>query len=226
LASVNCAVAQTALPQSPWYIEGSAGALWRMDASASTTFYNGLGVTGPGVNTIAYNPGPDFNLGFGYKLPFGFRIEAEAGYAHYTYDSISPLNTNGALPALNGSRLESESGGGHDQYSGTLNAFYDLPIPGWFTPYVGAGIGVSSLDTQVGHFAGPGGVPQFTQAGGRSTDAAMLAEAGLTITLDENWSVEPAYRFEKTLTSGNQYPSNENIFKLGLRYSFNAISPD
>jgi opacity protein-like surface antigen len=153
-----------------------------------------------------------------YKLPLGFRIEVEGGYAHYTTASASPLSTNGAFPTLNGSRLGSQSGGAHNEYSATFNAFYDVPVSDWYTPYIGAGVGVVGTNIQTGVFAGPGGIPQFTQIGRNATDALMIAEAGMTIKIDAKWAIVPSYRFEKVVTNGT-LPENNNIFKLGVRYS-------
>jgi opacity protein-like surface antigen len=148
----------------------------------------------------------------------GFRIEVEGGYAHYTTASASPLSTNGAFPTLNGSRLGSQSGGAHNEYSATFNAFYDVPVSDWYTPYIGAGVGVVGTNIQTGVFAGPGGIPQFTQIGRNATDALMIAEAGMTIKIDAKWAIVPSYRFEKVVTNGT-LPENNNIFKLGVRYS-------
>jgi opacity protein-like surface antigen len=222
VASAVCAVqtasAQSASPQNPWYIEGSAGALWRFDASRTTTFFNSLGTTGPGFNTTTYDPGYVFNLSLGYKLPLGFRVGVEGGYAHYSAESASPLSLNGAFPLLNGSRLGLQSGGGHDQYSATFNAFYDLPVSGWIVPYLGGGVGVEYVNSQTGYFAGAGGAPRFTEGGSDSTNAVVLAEIGLAITLNAKWSVVPSYRFEKVFTDSGALPNSANIFRLGLRY--------
>jgi opacity protein-like surface antigen len=208
---------QTASAQSPWYIEGSAGALLRYDASRSTTFSDSLGASGPGTNTVTYSPGYVLNLGIGYKLPFGFRVEVEGGYAHYDADTASPLSS--AFPALNGSALNLQSGGGHSQYSATFNGFYDLPISGWIVPYIGAGVGFNATDAQTGYFAGSGGIPRFTQSGGNAQNAVALAEAGLTIAVNDKWFVVPSYRFEKVFTTGNAFLNQANIFKLGVRYA-------
>jgi opacity protein-like surface antigen len=211
--------AQTAAAQSPWYLEGSAGALLRLDTSRSTTFFNALGTSGPGHNTTTFDPGPVINLGLGYKLPLGFRIEGELGFARYASDSVSPLSTNGAFPLLNGSRLSLRSGGNHDQYSATVNGFYDLPMSGRIVPYIGGGFGVVVTRAQTGQFAGPGGVSTFTQGGGNATNAAALAEIGLTMTLAPKWSVVPSYRFEHVFTDSGAFPNDASIFKLGFRYS-------
>jgi opacity protein-like surface antigen len=233
--------AHTACAQSPWYITGSAGAYLRSDASRSTTFFNdSRTITVPGTATTTYDPGPVVNLGVGYRLPLGFRIEGELGYAHYSVDSVSPLSTGGAptvtnpnalgtspvrfpsrdpFVGLNGNRLALQSGGGHDTYTGTINAFYDLPIPGWIVPYVGAGFGVAHGTQQTAHFSGPD-EPRFTGLGSSATNAVILAELGVTFRIDDRWSVMPSYRFEHVFTTGNAFPSNANIFKLGVRYSF------
>jgi opacity protein-like surface antigen len=210
---------QAAFAQSNWYLEGSAGALLQMESTKWTTFFNTLGVTGPGTNTMSFNPGYVFNFGVGYKLPYGFRTEVEGGYAHNTPNSITPVNTNGALPALNGTELGLQSGGSHDQYSGTLSVFYDKPITGWIVPYIGAGVGMYNLIAETAYYTGPGGVPRFTQYGGSITNALLLAEVGATIELDPKWALVPAYRFEKAFTRSGEFPSNANIIKLGLRYS-------
>jgi opacity protein-like surface antigen len=189
-----------------------------MDASRSTTFSNAAGLTGPGNSAATFDPGPVVNFGVGYKLPLGFRVEAEFGYAHYGIDSVSPLSTNGAFPALNGSRLSLQSGGGRDQYSGTVNAFYDLPRFGSVTPYIGTGFGVFATHAETGIFSGPG-VSQFTQGGGSATNAGVIAEAGAAIAVAPKWDVVPSYRYQHVFSNAGAFPSETNIFKLGLRYS-------
>jgi opacity protein-like surface antigen len=207
----------SAFAQTPWYIEGSAGAIWRGEYNYSTTIFNAAGLTGPGTNTDFFNPGPVLNLGVGYKLPFGFRAEVEGGLAYYTLAGISPLSTNGLFPALVGTRLNQISGGIRDQYSGTVNVFYDLPSFGRVVPYVGGGAGAEYLAAETGVFGGPG-VPRFTQLGTDQTHAVVLAEGGVAVNVNSNWSVVPAYRFESALRASG--PSlNANIFKIGVRYS-------
>jgi hypothetical protein len=52
-----------------------------------------------------------------------------------------------------------------------------------------------------------------------STDGVVLGEVGVAIAIDAKWSVVPSYRFEAVLTQNGHSPNNENIFKLGIRYS-------
>jgi hypothetical protein len=223
-ASAQLAPIKNVPVQNPWYIEGSGGLIWRMDASRSTTFFTVGGgpgsASGPGTNTITFDPGYAFAFGVGYKLPWGFRTEVEGNYSHYTVSSLSPLSTDGAFPVLNGSRLNVQSGGDRDEYGGTLNVFYDLPISvsSW-VPYIGAGGGVETINAETVVVSGPGGVPRFTEFGGNATDAIVLGEVGMTIALDAKWSVVPSYRFQHIFTNGSAFPVNDNIFKVGVRYS-------
>ncbi len=229
LCAAQTASAQSVPPQYPWYIEGSAGGLWRMDASRTITFGPSEYVRGVAppflglspTNTITFDPGYVLNLGIGYKLPLGFRVEVEGGYSHYSAASLGPftLQTNVFQPPTV-IRLGLQSGGGRDQYSATFNAFYDLPLSGWIVPYLGAGAGINYLNAQTGYFGGSGGVPQFTQVGGSLTNVAVLAEIGVAITLNAQWAIVPSYRFEKVFTDSSNFPNNANIFKLGVRSSF------
>lgn len=207
--------------QSPWYVQGSAGAFWRMDASRTTTFSNTLGITGPGQNTNTYDPGPAVYVGIGYRLPYGFRIEGELGYAHFMNATASPLSLNGAFPGLNGSTLSLQSGGGHTQYSAMVNGFYDVPYAMWgrVTPYVGAGLGAVVLDGQTAVFANAGNTVRFTEGGTTTTRPAVMAEVGLNVTIDPKWTFVPAYRFEYIFLPSGSLPYDANIFKLGFRYS-------
>jgi opacity protein-like surface antigen len=192
-----------------------------LDTSRSTTFHDvNTGASGPGTNTATFDAGYVFNLGLGYKLPIGVRVEGELGYAHYSVNGVSPVSTNGAFPPLNGNRLGLQSGGGIDQGSATVNAFYDLPVPGRFVPYIGAGFGAVLTSAQTTHFANARDTVQFTQNGGSAVHPAILGEIGLTIALDGNWAAVPSYRFEHVFTDSGAFPLDENIFELGLRCSF------
>jgi len=219
-ASVTC-LAHTASAQSPWYIEGSAGTQVRLDSSRSTTFRNlNNGATGPGTNTASFDAGYVVNLGLGYKLPFGVRVEGELGYAHYSVNGITPVSTDGTFPVLNGSRVALQSGGGMDQGSATVNAFYDLPVPGRFVPYIGVGFGAVLISEQATRFTNSSGTVQFNQNSSSIILPAMLGEVGLTIALDANWAAVPSYRFQHVFTQAGTFIDDSNIFKLGLRYSF------
>jgi opacity protein-like surface antigen len=211
ISTVHAAVAQ-----SPWYVSGSAGVLQRSDTDFSITISNYSGLTGPDKDSTSFNPGPIINLAIGYRLLLGFRLEGELGYRNFSVSSISPLSTDVIFPNLVGNRLTAQSGGERNSYTATVNGFYDFPVGGPFVPYAGAGVGIVYGVDQSGLFAGPG-VPRFVRNGSSGTAAIVLAEVGVTIAIGPTWSIVPAYRFEHGF-SGT--PTNDNILKVGLRYSF------
>jgi opacity protein-like surface antigen len=214
-AFLTMPLASSAFAQSPWYVSGSIGAYLPGDMTRSVTIHEG-GETASGTSTATYNTGPVFNLAGGYRLPLGFRVEGELGYAQFDSDTISPQSPRFAN--LNGSKLSRISGGGHERYTATVNAFYDLPLGGRFIPYIGAGLGVSQNDNADGAFRlGESGV--FTAQGTDSTSGLVLAEVGFAINVSENWAVVPAYRFEHQFAPDTP-GGNANIFKLGVRYTF------
>ena len=213
------AIAQTSEGGGNWYVSGSVGAFLRADASRNTTLFNTSGATGPGTSSYGADPGPVVNWALGYKLPLGFRIEGELGYAHYNASYVSPISLDGTFPNLVGNRLNLVSGGARDDYTGTVNALYDLPVSWALRPYVGIGVGVLHGVNQTAIYAGPG-VPKFTGGGGTATNAVVLGEIGATYTIDRHWAVVPSYRFEHVFVAGSAVPFNANILKIGIRYSF------
>ena len=216
--------AQGAAAQGAWYISGSAGAVLPSDYSRSVTIRSfATGATSPGTDTTTYTAGESVNLAAGYRLPFGFRVEAELGYQHYKTDTISPLSFNGEFPALNGTRLTNPSGGGHDLFTSTANLFYDLPVSfAGITPYVGAGAGYYyenyASAVFIDRFGGT-----FTQRGGNDGNAIVLGEVGASYPLTPSLSMVASYRYEHLFhASGDATTIAGNILKLGLRYTFGA----
>jgi opacity protein-like surface antigen len=177
------------------------------------------GASSPGFNTNTYDPGPAVYFGIGYRLPHGFRIEGEFGYAHFKNATASPLSTDGAFPTLNGSALSLQSGGGHTQYSAMANGFYDVPIAplaGRVTPYVGAGLGVVVDDGQTAVFANATNSVRFIEGGTTATRAAIMAEVGLTVTIDPKWAFVPAYRFEHIFQPCQRLQARLSLFDVSL----------
>jgi opacity protein-like surface antigen len=220
-AGAICAAHTAAAQSSNWYVEGSAGALFRMDATRSTTFTNlTTGVMSPGTNDLTFSPGFVGNLGLGYRLPFGVRLEAELGYAHYSANAAYPVSRG--VASFNGRGLGLQSGGNFDQGTATANVFYDLPIAGRVTPYIGGGFGAALTGYQGSIFSSTTGTitTGLNSAGGTVVYPVILGELGLNIAVAPNWTVVPSYRFEHVFNPSGAFTNNQNIFKVGLRYSF------
>jgi opacity protein-like surface antigen len=94
------------------------------------------------------------------------------------------------------------------------------PIWGRVTPYVGAGLGAVVIDGQTAIFANANNTVRFTEGSTTTTTkAAIMAEVGLTVTIDPKWAFVPAYRFEHIFLPSGSLPYDANVFKLGFRYS-------
>jgi opacity protein-like surface antigen len=211
---------RTSSAQSAWYIVGSAGAHMRADDSGAATFSNPQ-VSSPGTNTTSFDPGVLVNLAVGYRLPLGFPIEGELDFAYCNTNTASPFTpASTRVGDLDGTTLDLRSGGNHERYTQTVNAFYDLLLSGQFIPYVGMGFGATEDNGSNACFTEDGGSRTYIQHSATGIHPAVLAEVGLTIRLNNKWSVVPTYRFPHVFQSGNATEENANIVKVGLRYSF------
>jgi opacity protein-like surface antigen len=203
--------------ESSWYVSGSAGAYLREDASGNTTITNGV-TSAPGTNRSSFDAGPIVNLAVGYRLPARFRVEVEAGYATYLRSTINPVSAG--FPQLTGADFNRESGGRFNNYSATINLFYDIPIDDQLVPYVGGGIGGVHRDLSRGVYVSNAGL-RFNEAGGSGDFGIALVEAGLSIGVGHNLSIVPAYRyirfFANTPATGDEAA---HVLKIGLRYDF------
>lgn len=223
LACVGFACLSTAAQaQTGFYVTGGVGALWRQDYSRSTLFNNAFGTTAQGSTATSYDPGPVFSLGVGWRVPvLPIRIEAEAGYGHYTVSKASIQTSDPAFAGLNGASLHASSGGGRDRLTATVSAYYDLPLPGPVTPYVGAGFGYWRGTSENTVFSDASGFPVLNARGTTVNNVLLLAEVGAAVRFVpfSRWSVAPAYRFQHLFAAG-QPGVNEHIFKLAVRYDF------
>lgn len=143
------------------------------------------------------------NAAVGYRLPWNFHIEVEGGYTH---SSVNKLTVAGvSIPS---------SSADVNIWTGTLNAFYDIPTGTNFVPYLGGGIGAANERASNITIAG-------TNFGGSSSSTHLLwqVEAGIGYQLSPQFTIRPAYRFQQ-IDDGN--PNTQiHVFKVGLQYNFN-----
>jgi len=200
----------------PWYVSASVGVLQREsnDAPSRITFASGAVI--PIERHRSFDPGFIANVAIGRRLPAGFRVEGEFGYAYFKSDKI---NITSAPPAFNGD-FQTSGGGDNNRYMLTINAFYDLPL-GWrVTPYVGIGGGAAHTRESSSVLRNAAGVALRRNASS-GEHAVVLAEAGVTIPLSASWELVPAYRYLRLIDADERGGDEaDHVFKLGLRYSF------
>ena len=138
----------------------------------------------------------EFETGFtgGGKIGYDFsnvRLETEIAYALAEGESSAGVRSDVDIVRFTGS------------------AYLDLPLGHGFTPYVGAGLGVASLETN----------DDF-----QDSDSAFTwhGEAGVAIRMTDELSLVPAYRYQwiDSDLGGFDEALTANVFTVGLRLEF------
>ncbi len=200
-----------------WYVSAGAGAYMRDDQDGNTTVSQGI-TSGPASIHEEFDTGELFNAAIGYKFPNHLRLEGEAGYIGYGISSINP--SSASFATLRGQSFNQVSGGDFTRYTGTVNAYYDIPLGNVFAPYFGGGIGLAYGDASNGTFRDAAG-NTFIGRGGSELHGVSFLEAGLSIAITNNIALVPAYRYYHFFDdSTNTAEESANVVKLGVRYSF------
>lgn len=231
------AVSLPAKADSGFYVSGSAGATFRDSATTLTNTFipeqfvpsNPFNPDNPFVfepsRTVPIKRQYNYSTGFALDVAAGYRFdlddwgairtEVEFGYQSYHLDSVQ----------LSGGIVRTDrfyTGADEQRFSGTMNAFYDLPVPGSIVPYIGVGIGVQHDDDASGNGVGTSGTSANSEItlvryiGSSGESGIWLTEAGFSIAVTDAISIVPAYRYVQTF-EGTQ-PTH--ILKLGVRYAF------
>ena len=181
---------------------------WYGNLGAGMNFQDDTGNHTTGVQKFKFSqPGYDVLGSGGYEWDNGLRLEGEA-----FHDAATVKNADGALTNT-------------DLFVNGLYDFNNL-VP-YVVPYVGAGIGVGfvgadNIGTAAGH------------ASGNDTKLAYQGIAGLSVPIDNEWSVsadyryiattDPKYTVDGTTTKARLDNDSHNII-FGVRYNFDAAEP-
>lgn len=140
------------------------------------------------------------SIAYGIKSG-AFRTELEANVnldSEKTYDDLKNTLKNNSL---------------------FLNAYYDIATGSKFTPYVGAGVGVSRLKVEF-----KDDNDKYTKS---STNFAWQVGAGVSYAMTEAWALDLGYRYmdngDVTLNAKGdkvKTDSQSHNVSLGLRYTF------
>ncbi|MGN0008158.1 MAG: outer membrane protein [Desulfovibrionaceae bacterium] len=186
----------------------------------------GSGIGQYGQNSI----GGGIAIGYDFYPKMQLPIRAEVEYARRgnmqtTWDS-QHLPLGGGITA----HLETEAQ--WDAQTLFANFYYDFHNSTAFTPYVGAGLGVAFMNTTytvngVASVAGVSPKIELLSKSKMSTNFAWNVGLGCSYAVNENFSVDLAYRFvklgqtevEKNDMSLKTNPYS-NEFSLGLRMTF------
>nr|WP_070960374.1 outer membrane beta-barrel protein [Hyphomonas sp. Mor2] len=250
LTAVSAVLAGAAAAQE-YYVGGSIGFAQQNDSSNSgstgafTTGNLGDGSTLPVAAGTAYGWDTEFDNGtafageFGARFGNGWRGGVEIAYSGADVDTHTGVTLGGGSidgvdaaaiagsPTPLGVTVAAVVADGQGEITNTgvfLNGYYDFNTAGAFQPYVGAGIGFSSVDVTYQPSA-------ITVIDDSETKLAYQIKAGATWQLDGQWELfgEYAYRATEDIELDNQlFPgtldieNTQNVFSIGARYRFGA----
>lgn len=181
---------------------------WYGTLGAGMAFQNDTEHTSANTNNFKFtNPGFDVLGSVGYAYGNGLRFEGEAFHGYSTVRDADGAISNTDL---------------------FLNGLYDFDLGTFFTPYVGAGVGVGFVGAEnIGRTTGT------THIDGNDTQFAYQGIAGVSMPINNEWSVSADYRYIATLDPkfGNSAGGNNEIDNashnvlFSVRYNFDAPTP-
>lgn len=209
LSSMGLAAAALALI-APFSAQAATPAGWYVGMNTNMSFQREGDARLNGVtDVIEYKDGWGISGYSGYAYGNGLRTEGELTYRHASADTITGTNAGTA-------------GGGLHNLALMANALYDIDTGTRFTPYIGAGVGVSRV--------GPDNLRTIN--GGELDDNKMAFAyqgiAGFALALEGNWFFTADYRYfatpdVKVKSNGSDKGEIENSshnLMMGIRYNF------
>lgn len=157
---------------SGWYLRADAGYRW----------YSGM-LTGSGITSERYSNVAAGTLGFGYKYQW---FRADLTYDR-SLDTTVQASTTAATP--------------QPQYTGRIraetalaNAYIDFGTWGGFTPYIGAGAGITRLKSIAFYDSILPPVSPITTGDAKSEHFAWALMAGVSVQVAPQWHVDVGFR--------------------------------
>ncbi|MEM7216169.1 MAG: outer membrane beta-barrel protein [Pseudomonadota bacterium] len=202
---------------SGWYLRGDISFNVNGRKDSSSQFVTSIGAD---VES-EYDDGFGVRVGFGYIVNPSFRVDLTAEHLlESEFEGAIQVNLNGLantvaglVPVNNIFGIERVDA----SYSATsfmVNGYYDLPKFGKFTPYVGAGVGISRVELNERRTLTC--IPDTTQACGAPAAGAQGATVSDVVLLDTE---ETLYEVSYQLALGTSYELSQNL-DLDVGYSY------
>ena len=203
-----------------FYVGVSAGIVIPDDVNTSLSgSIPGYAVSGSGKYT--FNAGPSVNLDAGYHINDYLAVEAELGYAGFSYNSLSGTLTVGATTATGSIGID----GTVDTVSGIANAI----VTPWgragfsgFVPYAGGGLGFANSSTKINSVT-VNGATYSVNSSRSDTNLAADAIVGFDYAASDRFSIGGRYRFA-WVNSGRSFSSGGLTETTGDSYSHTFVA--
>jgi opacity protein-like surface antigen len=178
-----------------WYLRGDIGqtnSSGKLHVNDYDTLPAGTTLRQNGHN---FSGGTSYGLGVGYQFNNWFRADITGEYrsrVNFTGNDFLMFNPGGGLADT--------YNGGYSSWVGLVNAYVDLGTWWCVTPFIGAGVGAANIKTtgfsDVATFpTGDTRSSAFFAEGASKTNLAWAAHAGLAYKVNNNFTVELAYRY-------------------------------
>lgn len=230
-----------------WYLRGDIG----MSNTRGKLFapaYNDASTVS--VNQVGheFTGGMTYGLGVGYQFNNWLRMDVTGEYrsrVQFSGTDYANINFGGGLGVL---PIGDTYRGGYSSWVGMINAYADLGTWWCITPFVGVGVG-GAYNT----FSGFSDITTVNLGGGTTSglyqaqtasklDLAWALHAGLAYRVNQNMTVELAYRylnlgtgvtgsgasFDGTVTNGRPFQFHDltsHDIKLGVRWTCCDVAP-
>ncbi|KTQ96605.1 MULTISPECIES: outer membrane protein [Aureimonas] len=212
-----------------WYLRGDVGYNFRGDA-IDRRFPSFMGAAGPAVKFDDSND-VSGSVGMGYQFNDFLRADATFDYmpsgdrngsAFYGCGVLKDITTNGQLSTINTTGVCRDNASAEaDLYTYMANAYVDLGTVVGFTPYVGAGLGVTNLRASMRETL------HCNEGGDPTVDCSASfagAQKGLPYELVASDRESSSWNLSYALMAGLGYSVSQNL-KLDVGYRYFAV-PD
>jgi opacity protein-like surface antigen len=195
-----------------WYLRGDVGTT-TTSAKLHVNAYDNLQGGVLQQNGHGFDGGTSYGLGVGYQFNGWFRADITGEYR-------SKVSFHGGdfVTYPGPSYLSDTYTGGYSSWVGLINAYADLGTWWCITPFVGVGVGAASIKTSGfqddGLSDGSGG--SYFAQGATKTNLAWAAHAGLAYKVNNNFTVELAYRYLDMGSAGHGYGRSYDGTNAGL----------
>jgi opacity protein-like surface antigen len=223
-----------------WYLRGDIGM-----TNSKGKLHDNLYDTLPAGSTLTqlgegFTGGTSYGVGVGYQFNSWFRADVTGEYRSRVSFSGADFST---FPG--GSTLSDVYQGGYSSWVGLVNAYADLGTWWCLTPFVGVGVGAAHIETtglQDSGLTSFGAAGSYFANGASVTNFAWAAHAGVAYKVNNNFTVELAYRyldmgtavhgFGSSFDGTNAGPSSFQFrdltsqdIKLGVRWTCCDVEP-
>ncbi|PKU22240.1 outer membrane protein [Telmatospirillum siberiense] len=167
--------------------------------------------TGGSFPTDDYDNSAIISGGVGYRFNDRLRADVTLGYRGW-YGG----NVVWAGPSANGAKADISS------FDGLANLYYDFGKFGFFTPYVGGGMGFAS-NTVSNYQVFANGAQVSSSDDHTETDFAWQLSAGTAVDVAPNLAIDVGYRYFDAGSLWAGWPGKSDLtaheLQVGLRYS-------